>query len=291
MVPVSCAVLIVGYHAYDALERCLASLNPYLEPADEVVVVDHDSDETLLRQAVRACPRAVAIARRENPGFAAGVNLAASHSSAPFLLLLNPDTELLAPVPRSLEAWLLGHPDGGVVGPRVLDADGTVQSSARRFPNVTTLLGGRSTRLSHRFPRNRFTQMNVLGRDATRPVEVDWLAGSCFMTPRKVFDRLNGLDESFFLYWEDADYCRRATRAGYRCTYLPLADVRHVAGASSSFAQDRSIREFHRSAYRLYLKHGGALARVMAPFVKTGLSARSWLHRRRVGRRQGRRAA
>jgi len=79
-------VIIVGYRAYDALERCLSSLPPFLQSDDEVIVVDHESDEPALRRAVARCPRAVGIPRPDNPGFAAGVNLAARHSRAPFLL-------------------------------------------------------------------------------------------------------------------------------------------------------------------------------------------------------------
>jgi N-acetylglucosaminyl-diphospho-decaprenol L-rhamnosyltransferase len=278
---VSCAVLIVGYRAYDALERCLSSLPPFLHPDDEVIVVDHESEPAALARAIARCPRAVGISRPDNPGFAAGVNLAARRARAPYLLCLNPDAELLGPVPRRLEDWLVSHPDVGVAGPRVLDSDGTVQSSARRFPGFSAVLGGRSTWLSKRFPRNWITAHNVLGRDAAEPMDVDWVAGSCLMTPRAVFDRLGGFDESFFLYWEDADYCRRAHDAGFRSMYLPSVEVRHTAGASSALAKERAIRAFHDSAYRLYWKHSGSIGRTMAPLVRAGLSARGWLLRRR----------
>ncbi len=213
MLPVACAVLIVGFHAYDPLERCLRSLNPYLSEGDEVVVVDHESDSARLARALAACPRAVGISRPDNRGFAAGINLAAARSTATHLMWLNPDAELLGPVPRTLSAFLDANPGVGVVGPRVLNADDTVQSSARRFPGLSTVLGGRSTWLTQRFPNNWFTAYNMFGRDNAEPLEVDWLAGSCVMTPRAVFDDLGGLDESFFLYWEDADYLLARARS------------------------------------------------------------------------------
>jgi GT2 family glycosyltransferase len=279
-------VIVVGYRAYEALERCLSSLPPFLQSDDEVIVVDHESDAVALNRALARCPQAVGIARPDNPGFAAGVNLAARHSRAPFLLCLNPDAELLGPVPRVLEQWLRTHPDVGAAGPRVLDTDGTVQSSARRFPGVSTVLGGRSTWLSRRFPKNWITAHNVLGREANEPVDVDWVAGSCLMTPREVFDRLGGFDEAFFLYWEDADYCRRAATAGFRSMYVPAVAVRHAAAGSSVFVQDRAIRAFHESAYRLYRKHSGPFGRALAPLVRGGLSARAWLHRRQARARR-----
>jgi GT2 family glycosyltransferase len=278
-------VTIVGFRAYEALERCLSSLPPFLQSDDEVVVVDHESNAAALKRALAPCPRAIGISRPDNPGFAAGVNEAARHSRSPFLLCLNPDAELLGPVPRVLEEWLRAHPDVGVAGPRVLDTDGAVQLSARRFPGVSTVLGGRSTWLTRRFPDNWLTARNVVGRDATEPVDVDWVAGSCLMTPRAVFERLGGFDEAFFLYWEDADYCRRAAAAGFRSMYVPAVAVRHAAAASSAFVQERAIHEFHESAYRLYRKHTGPIGRAFAPVVRSGLSARAWIHRRQARNR------
>jgi GT2 family glycosyltransferase len=148
------------------------------------------------------------------------------------------------------------------------------------------VFGGRSTWLSRRFPKNWITAHNVLGREATQPLNVDWVAGSCLMTPRAVFDALGGFDEAFFLYWEDADYCRRAAAAGFRSMYLPAVAVRHAAAGSSVFAQDRAIRAFHESAYRLYRKHSGPAGRAMAPLVLGGLSARAWLLRRQARARR-----
>ena len=147
----STAVLIVNYRAYDDLARCLASLCPTLDTRDEVLVVDYESNSVALSAAVGAWP-VQTVPRADNRGFAAGVNLAAARSRSPFLLLLNPDTLVETPVVRGLEAWLTDHPDVAVAGARVFNADGTIQPSARRFPDVTTLLGGRSTWLTSRFP-------------------------------------------------------------------------------------------------------------------------------------------
>jgi N-acetylglucosaminyl-diphospho-decaprenol L-rhamnosyltransferase len=280
--PVSCAVLIVGYRAYDVLERCLTALEPWLGPDDEVVVVDHESDEAQLRRAIARCPRAVAIPRADNPGFAAGVNLARQHSRAPYLLLLNPDAELLGPVPRVLEAYLRDHPEIGIVGPRVLDPTGTVQGSARRFPEFSTILGGRSTWLTRMFPGNPITARNVIGRDATSPIFADWVAGACLMTSRELFDRLGGLDEKFFLYWEDADYCLRAAAIGARCVYNPTVAVRHSGGASAHYLLARAIREFHRSAFLYFQKHCHPAVRPLAPLVRAGLRVRGELRLRRA---------
>lgn len=272
---VPAAVLIVNYRTYDALDRSLTSLATHLADADEVVVIDWESDAQALAQLSAAHPRVRFEGRAGNHGFAAGVNAAATLTTAPVLILLNPDTEVQGPIVRTLADWLAAHPSCAVVGPRVLDADGRVQASARRFPGVTTALGGRSTWLTKTFPNNWFTRRNLLTsrQPEGESQSVDWLAGSCFATSRVVFESLGGLDEGFFMYWEDADYCRRATRAGHECHYLPVVSVRHTGGLSSAHNVVPAIRAFHQSAYRLFWKHAG-IARLMAPLVWAGLWAR-----------------
>ena len=264
------AVLIINYRTYDALDRCLTSLRPYTADDDEVVVVDWVSD-AVQRERVAARHASVRfLPREDNRGFSAGVNLARTVTTAPVLLLLNPDTEVEGPIVRALSAWLEAHPETGAVGPRVLNTDRTIQPSARRFPGLTTVLGGRSTWLTRRFPNNWFSRRNLLHGSR----EVDWLSGSCFATPLAVFDRLGGLDEAFFMYWEDADYCRRAKALGLECHHLPTTEVIHIGGLSSAQNGVRSIRAFHRSAFRLYWKYA-TLGRIAAPLVWAGLSLRA----------------
>jgi GT2 family glycosyltransferase len=106
---------------------------------------------------------------------------------------------------------------------------------------------------------------------------VDWVAGSCLRTRRDLFTRLGGLDEAFFLYWEDADYARRAAREGATCQYVPMVTARHAAGRSAAHNPNRFIRVFHQSAYRMYWKHAGPLGRLFAPVAKTMLWLRAGL--------------
>lgn len=280
------AVLIVNYRAYEDLSRCLGSLLKHLEPADEVIVVDYESDPGALARAVGQ-HRVTSVPRADNLGFAAGVNLAAARSTAPYLLLLNPDTLTESPFIRGLESWLAEHPDVAVVGARVLDADGSIQPSARRFPDVTTLLGGRSTWLTSKFPSNWFSRRNLIASVSDVPVDVDWISGACLMTRRDVFNRIGGFDEKFFLYWEDADFCRRVAGAGFRRMYVPSFSVRHVGGRSAEHALALAIRAFHRSAFRMYWKHAGLLGRLVAPMIAAGLWLRGEFKIRRELRRRG----
>lgn len=270
------AVLIVNYRSYEALDRCLISLWPHLSDGDEVVIVDAASNAALVAPLRERHPGATWILRPDNTGFSAGINAAAAASTAPYLMFLNPDTEVQGAVVRVLEQWLAGSPDRGVAGPRVLNSDDTLQPSARRFPGLSTVFGGRSTWLTRRWPNNWLSRRNLLRRDAREPGEVDWVSGSCLATPRRVFDQLHGLDESFFLYWEDADYCRRVTALGLRCHYVPTAAIRHAGGVSSANNLAGAIRAFHASAFHLYWKHS-TWGRVFAPLVWAGLKARAEL--------------
>ena len=175
---------------------------------------------------------------------------------------------------RVLEDWLTRHPDVGVAGARILDADGTLQQSARRFPDLTTWFGGRSTWLTSRFPGNWLTKRNLVAAHAAasgEPVDVDWVSGACLMTRRDVFERVGGFDEEFFLYWEDADYCGRVADAGWRRMYVPTITVRHAAGRSAERDPAPAIRAFHASAYRLYWKRASTVGRLVAPLVHVGL--------------------
>ncbi len=278
----STSVLIVNYRAYADLDRCLTSIRPYLRAGDEIIVVDNESDAARLAAVARAHPLVATIPSAINLGFAAGINLAARHARGAFLLFLNPDTVVEGPVIAVLEDWLRAHADTAVVGPRVLNSDGSVQPSARAFPGLSTLLGGRSTWLTQRYPNNPWSRRNLIGLEASRALHADWLSGSCMMTRRDVFERLGGLDESFFMYWEDADYCWRIADLGLRRTYLPFVSVRHFAGACARYNVAGAIREFHASAYRLSRKHGGFLARLAAPLTRLGLYVRGELRVRRA---------
>jgi GT2 family glycosyltransferase len=285
-VPLPVAVLVVNYHVHEELDRALSSIEPFLRPDDEVVVVDQEGAPERAAEIRGRHPRAVVVPTVRNVGFAAGVNLGAATSTAEFLLLLNPDAVMEEPALDRLERYLHEHPSVGIVGPRVLNEDGSVQASARRFPGVTTLFAGRSTWLTRTFPSNWLSRWNLPARTAEEEVRVDWLAGSCFMTRRSVFDALGGFDESFFLYWEDADFCRRATSLGWQCVYLPEVSVRHAGGRSSASNPGAAIRAFHASAFRLYEKHTGAAGRALAPVTKLLLWVRGeWFARRATAKR------
>jgi GT2 family glycosyltransferase len=273
--PVLVSVLIVNFRAYDELASCLNALERYLADDLEVVVVDHASDPAAASRLLKRFPWTRLIETDANPGFAAGVNRAFHASTGRYLLLLNPDCVVHGDVFRQLALWLDDHPRVGAAGALVQESDGSVQASARRFPGLTTAFAGRSSWLTRTWPENRWTRQNLVARDAARgPIEVDWVSGACMMIRRDAFESVDGFDEHFFLYWEDADFCFRLKRAGWSVAYNPCVGVTHLTGRSSATAERRSLVAFHRSAYHYFRKNSGWLAQTSAPLVFVGLYAR-----------------
>jgi GT2 family glycosyltransferase len=266
-------VVIVGYRAYPELERCLASLAAH-EPGAAVVVIDHAADPERAGRLSAAFPHVFYRATHENPGFGAGVNHGAREAGPGPLLLLNPDCELTGPLIAPLMSVLAEKPAAGVVGGLVRESDGTVQASARRFPDASTGLGGRTSWLSRVLPGNPLTRRNLTTAPEQGIRQVDWVSGALMLIRRETFEQVGGFDERFFLYWEDADFCKRAAAAGWSTWYAPVSEVVHRTAAASRHAPVASLAAFHASAFRYYWKHGTMLARILSPFAAFGLAVR-----------------
>jgi GT2 family glycosyltransferase len=280
-------VIIVNYRSYDELTRCLASLEPSRSQLEQVVVVDHESNLDAASRIATTFPWVRVVERSTNEGFATGVNLGVRETRAPFILLLNPDCVVDEQEVARLVAFAQQLPQAAIVGPRILNADGTVQGSARRFPGLTTAFAGRSSWLTRRFPNNPLSRHNLPALDAQQtPLDVDWVSGACMLVRRNALTQVGGMDERFFLYWEDADLCRRLTDVGWRIVYFPGATIVHAGGRSSIHAYRESLYAFHRSALFLFRKHAPGPARLFQPLVYLALQARLQLllrlHRHRL---------
>jgi len=266
-------VVIVNYRAYAELQPCLASLEKH-EPDAAIVIIDHAADLAEASRLSAAFPRVAYRATHQNPGFGAGVNAAAREAGAGALLLLNPDCELTMPLLGPLLSVFEHDSAAGVVGGLVRESDGSVQASARRFPDATTGLAGRTSWLSRVVPGNPLTRRNLTTDPSAGLRQVDWVSGALMLIRRETFDAIGGFDERFFLYWEDADFCRRAADAGWSTWYAPEAEVVHRTARASRHAPVRSQAAFHVSAFRYYWKHSSKLARVFSPIVACGLLVR-----------------
>jgi N-acetylglucosaminyl-diphospho-decaprenol L-rhamnosyltransferase len=206
--------------------------------------------------AMLAVPAATMSATAATAG--AEATSASAHATENLLLLVNPDSELAPGVMPSLIDELDRYPDCAIIGPAILNEDGSLQGSARGDPSVLTGLFGRASRLTRWFPNSTLARRNVLAAELPSDAhsrEVDWVSGACMLIRRDAFARCGGFDAEFFLYWEDADLCRRLRAMGYTIRYAPDLRVRHAVGQSSRTARPLAIRAFHASALRYYRKH------------------------------------
>ena len=256
----SLAVILVNYNAGDELRRALQSVADELhELAWEAVVIDNASTDGSQAIVPEFAPQARLIANTTNVGFATAVNQALAASAAPLVLVMNPDCRLVAGAIAALRAELDLHDYCAIVGPRILNPDGSLQGSARGDPDMLTGLFGRTPLLARLLPWLPIRKRNVVSDAAIRSgrpsVVVDWLSGACMLARRDALDKVKGFDERYFLYWEDADLCRRLRDAGCHVRYVPGATAIHRVGHSSSSVRASAIRAFHESAYLYYVTH------------------------------------
>jgi N-acetylglucosaminyl-diphospho-decaprenol L-rhamnosyltransferase len=227
-------VVIVSYNSRDRLRACVG---PLLEiPGVNAIVVDNASPDRSL-EAVRDLP-VTAIQLPANGGFAHGVNAGWRAGSNPYVLLLNPDARIGAASLEALVRALEEDPSLGAVAPRILDDDGSLDYSQRRFPRLRSTYA-RALFLHRLFPTASWTDELIRDQDVyVRRGTPDWVSGACILLRRDALVKLDGLDEGFFMYSEDIDLCRRLrTAAGYELLYEPAAVVEHEGGASAPRAE------------------------------------------------------
>lgn len=283
----SVTAIIVNFNAGAELRRALQSIADDMgERPWEAVVVDNASVDGSAAIALEFHPHVTLIPNTQNVGFGRGVNQGLAVARAPMVLIMNPDCRLEPGAIAHLAAELERHAGCVIVGPRILDPDGTEQGSARGDPDMLTGAFGRSTRLRRWLPGLGVSARNVVLASATRggdSLPVDWLSGACMLARTDGLRAVGGFDERYFLYWEDADLCRRLRNAGAHVRYVPSATAVHRVGHSSRTARAASIRAFHASAYLYYATHvaPGALSpkRLLARAL---LATRCWWLLRRA---------
>ena len=280
-------VSIVNWNTRDELRECLNSVLsgvgagfeiPPQHPRYEILVVDNaspDGSADMVRTDFAG--KATLIPNEKNRGFGAAHNQAIEHSSGRYVFFLNPDSRMLQPdLLCRMVTYMDANPDIGALGPRILNPDGTLQFSARRFPPMFAGVF-RHTILGRLFPKNRFVRgylMTDNAHDAT--MDVDWLSGSALMVRREMLDGIGAFDERFFMYCEDVDICKRAHNAGWRVVYYPEVEVSHRIGAASDKNPIAMIKQHHRSMLLYFLKHNARSPKILlTPLVLAALWMRT----------------
>ncbi len=287
------SAILVNYNAGQELRRALQSIADELAGmAWEAVVVDNASSDGSPAIVAEFAAHARLIRNEHNVGFASGVNQGVAASSGALVLIMNPDCRLVPGAFPLLRKVLMRRERCAIVGPCILDPDGTVQGSARGDPDMFTGLFGRSGLLRRALPGLAVSKRNVItdepGRAGQDSVIVDWLSGACMLARRDALRGVGGFDERYFLYWEDADLCRRLRASGDHVRYVPSAVAVHRVGHSSRRARAAATRAFHESAYLYYITHvapggnqhrfGRRVRRRLKRIAARGLlSARCWL--------------
>jgi len=254
---VELSIVIVSYNGREYLRRCLRSLLEHTRGLEyEVVVVDNASQDGSTDMVAAEFPSVRLLRRPSNAGLSTALNQGIRLSGGEMTVLLNPDVELQDNPFPVMAQYLRDHPEVGILGPRLLDDDGSLQLSCRRFPTFSVVFFNRYSLLTRLFPRNPLsTRYLMTDFDHSGMAGVDWLSLACWMAPRRLFDEVGFLDEGYFLYNEDVDFCQRVHRAGRKVVYFPEVSVVHHIGGSTSSVPNRSVIERHRSMWRYYRKY------------------------------------
>jgi GT2 family glycosyltransferase len=286
------SVIIVSWNVRDLLRACLVSVQNHFTNLPiyqstitvEVIVVDNASADGSAGMVATEFPWVRLVANTENRGFTAANNEGLALSHGRYVLFLNPDTEVVGDALATMVVYMEAHPEIGALGPQLRYADSSLQPSRRRFPTFTTALF-ESTPLAWHWPNNPWARRYRLAdRPDDAAQQVDWVVGAALLVRRQALDQVGGFDESYFMYSEELDLCRRIKAAGWQIAYLPTAQIIHYEGRSSEqVVAARHIR-FQTSKVRYFRKFHGALAAealrifLLAAFaVEWLLEAAKWL--------------
>jgi GT2 family glycosyltransferase len=246
--------------------ECLGTLYASLRGVDaEIFVVDNGSQDGSAAAIRDAFPAVNVIANVENRGFAAANNQAIRVSRGEYVLLLNSDAFPKSDAVQRLVAYLDANPGVAVVGPRVLNRDESLQKSCYPFPGPWRAVCDYLL-LTAAFPNSRlFGDYRAWAHDDERVV--DFVIGACMLVRRCALDQVGLLDEDFFFYGEEADWCRRFHSAKWKVCFTPSAEIYHLNGASGATQPDRVLNEFRRAQERFMRKHHGMAALILFRIV------------------------
>lgn len=268
--PVEVMAVVVNFNAETHLLACVDSLKA--AGVGRVVVVDNDSTDDSQALLKAGHPDVTWVDAGANLGYGRAANLGAALGTED-VLVCNPDLVVDADAISILAGRLDAEPDLGIVGPGVLNEDGTMYPSARTFPDLIDAMGHGLFGLV--IPDNRFTRRYRLldwdHRDARR---VDWVSGACLLVRRQAWEAINGFDASYFMYLEDVDLCWRAGLAGWGVGFEPGAEVTHVQGVSARLHPYRMLAAHHWSMWRFAWRSTAGARRVLLPVIAAGLVAR-----------------
>ncbi len=252
------SIIIVSYNTREFTLSCLESI--YQNNPDryslEIFVVDNASSDGTVEAIAKKFPRVKLFANNENRGYAAANNQAISQTNADYVLLLNSDTLVLENSLEVMIDFMKNHPEVGASGCKLVLPDGSLDLACKRsFPTPETSFY-HAVGLSKRFPRHqRFGHYNLSYLNENETHEVDCLVGAFMMVRREAIEEVGVLDEQFFMFGEDIDWCYRIKQVGWKIVYFPKAVTLHYKGTSCKRNIWKATYEFHRAMLVFYNKH------------------------------------
>lgn len=267
------SIVIISWNVRELLRRCLDSIQESLEGEKgkgllvETIVFDNGSADGSADMVREGFPGVHLMESEVNLGFTKGNNLAIGQSEGRYILLLNPDTEVVGDTLGTMVAYMEAHPRAGALGPQLLNPDGTTRSSRRRFPTMATAFL-ESTVLQPWFQGSGILKRYyVLDRPDDEIQPVDWVVGAALLIRREVLHQVGPLDEEFFMYSEELDWCYRLKAQGWEVVYLPTARVVHQEGRSSEQVLPARHIHFQRSKVLFFKKYYGWRGEVLRWFI------------------------
>jgi len=229
------------------LVDCLESVNRTIQKIQfEVILVDNSSKDDGLESILKRYPETQLINNPKNVGFARANNQGAKIASGNFLFFINPDTIMTEGAVESMLDYIRSDSSIGILGPKVLNPDQTIQYSCRKFPTVWSGLFNRYSLTTRLFPNNRYSRdYLMLDYDHNSTRSVDWVSGCCMMMSKSTFNKANGFDENYFLFIEDVDICQ-VIKKRLRVVYFPNAKIYHKISSSNARSTPQMIIKRHQ---------------------------------------------
>lgn len=253
------SIVIVNYNTRDLLFKCLKSIQTSSDSSLlEIIVVDNASNDNSVEMIEKYFPDVILVRNRKNMGFAYANNQGIRYSKGKYIILLNSDTEIVAKdFFKRIVYFFKKHPRCGIIGPLIRDSEGNIQNSVCPFPSLYTV-SMQMSGLSYFFPGNIYFspfREFVLNKKYTKIHEVDWVSGACLCFRRELLDTVGLLDDNFFLYYEETDFCWRVRRKGWKIYFIPVEGCVHHTGKTTSRYSEIALYHSYKSLLYYFKKH------------------------------------
>jgi len=271
----SLGVVVIGYHSDDVWADFFSSLAQSTQAPLEIVVVENSSVAPRHLSALYGAPVTV-IHQPDNPGYGTAANIGTQHLSprCTRVVICNPDVVLAKDALSALSAALEDYDNVGLVGPKILNTDGSLYPSARAFPGIRIGVG--HALLGDIWKSNPWTRAYLGRYEGNLNRIVDWLSGACVMVDREVFNSVEGFDPRYFMFLEDVDLCFRLKQQGWRSLYVPEATITHSGAHSTKSRMADMVRVHHESAQQfLFTLYAGPKYWLLRQLLRAGLALRS----------------